>query len=78
MTYCKCGIGKTTRMEVKKNGVTVKDGETMGGTTVSVSEGDLLECPVCGNQVVTNFGKAYFIGKVEWDRIPNEFKFEAT
>ncbi len=62
-------------MQVKKNGVTVKEGETMDSVDVSVVEGDLFECPECGHQIISNFGKAHFISKGEWDKIPDKFKF---
>ena len=42
-------------MEVKKNGVVVRMRNYLG-----YFRADLYECPICGKQVLTNFGSEFF------------------
>ena len=47
---CSLGISKVTRYFPKTNGFVTNYGHN------GVAHGDLMECPVCGNQIVVGFG----------------------
>lgn len=47
--------------EPKRNGVTVEEGMPLGNgswTSYRLWQADLLECPGCGAQLVTGYGRA--------------------